>query len=121
MTAGQDAPQQQWLTIHDPATCIRTGLCLVAKSTGQDPPLESHSLYFEQHGRGPVKVVFITGVNDSLNSVAEQVKHFSRLPQYSILVFDNRGTGNSDTPAGLYSSVLYRLPHSTEADDLLVA
>ncbi|KAH9174898.1 alpha/beta-hydrolase [Lactarius sanguifluus] len=113
MTTGQDAPQQQWLTIHDPATCIRTGLCLVATSTGQDPPPESHSLYFEQHGTGPIKVVFITGVNDSLNSVTEQVKHFSRLPQYSILVFDNRGTGNSDTPKGLYST-------SAMAEDVIV-
>ncbi|KAH9026450.1 hypothetical protein EDB84DRAFT_341065 [Lactarius hengduanensis] len=43
---------------------------------------------------------------DSLNSRAAQVKHFSRLLQYSILVFDHRGAGNSDTPKGPYSSVL---------------
>ncbi|KAH9050911.1 Alpha/Beta hydrolase protein [Lactarius deliciosus] len=113
MTAGQDAPQQQWLTIHDPATCTRKGLFPVAKSTGQGPPLEPHSLYFEQHGTGPIKVVFIIGINDGLNSWVGQVKHFGRLPQYSVLVFDNRGTGNSDTPKGLYST-------SAMAEDAIV-
>ncbi|KAH9050908.1 alpha/beta-hydrolase [Lactarius deliciosus] len=96
--------RQHWLSIHDPATCTRKGLCPVTKLRAQDPFLESHSLYFEQHGTGPVKVVFITGLNVTSNSWAAQVKHFSRLPQYSILVFDNRGTGNSDTPMGPYST-----------------
>ncbi|KAH9067571.1 Alpha/Beta hydrolase protein [Lactarius vividus] len=101
---GQDARQQHWLSIHDPATCTRKGLCPVTKSRGRDPPLESHSLYFEQHGTGPVKVVFIAGLNVTSNSWAAQVKHFGQLPQYSILVFDNRGVGNSDTPMGPYST-----------------
>ncbi|KAH9168019.1 Alpha/Beta hydrolase protein [Lactarius sanguifluus] len=108
-TTAKDAPQQQWPSIHDPATCTRKGLCPVAKSIGQGPPLESHSLYFEQYGTGPVKVVFISG----LNSWAAQVKHFSQLPQYSILVFDNRGAGNSDTPKGPYST-------SAMAEDVII-
>ena len=121
MTTGQDAP---WLSAHDPATCTRKGLCPVTQSEDQGRPLESHSLYFEQHGTGPVKVVFIAGrascqlglssqlkqclyrLNVSSNMWAGQVKYLSRLPQYSILVFDNRGVGNSDTPKGPYSSVL---------------
>ena len=61
MTIGQNTPQQQWPSIHDPATCTRKGLCPVMKLRAQGPPLESHSLYFEQHGTGPVKVVFISG------------------------------------------------------------
>ncbi|KAI9441700.1 Alpha/Beta hydrolase protein [Lactarius indigo] len=103
-TPGQDAWQQHWLSIHDPATCTRKGLCPVMKSRGLGLPLESHSLYFEQHGTGPVKVVFIAGLNVTSNSWVAQVKHFSQLPQYSILVFDNRGVGNSDTPMGPYST-----------------
>ncbi|KAI0251195.1 alpha/beta-hydrolase [Lactifluus subvellereus] len=99
-----EPPQQQWSTIHDPATCTRKGLCPVTKLRGQDSPVESHSLYFEQHGTGPVKVVFIMGLNVSSNSWSAQVEHFGRLPQYSILVFDNRGVGNSDTPRGPYST-----------------
>ncbi|KAI9465325.1 alpha beta-hydrolase [Lactarius psammicola] len=113
MTTGQDTPQQQWLSIHDPATCTRKGLCPVTKSKDQGSPLESHSLYFEQHGTGPVKVVFVAGLNVTSNSWAAQVKHFSRLPQYSILVFDNRGVGNSDTPTGPYST-------SAMAEDVVV-
>ncbi|KAH9046824.1 alpha/beta-hydrolase [Lactarius hengduanensis] len=105
--------QRHWLSIHDPATCTRRGLCPVTKLGAQDPFLESHSLYFEQHGTGPVKVVFITGLNVTSNSWAAQVKHFGRLPQYSILVFDNRGAGNSDTPMGPYST-------SAMAEDAMV-
>ncbi|KAI9437443.1 alpha beta-hydrolase [Lactarius indigo] len=114
MTTGQDAAQQQqWPSIHDPATCTRKGLCPVTKSRGQDLPLESHSLYFEQHGTGPVKVVFITGLYASLNAWAAQVKHFSQLSQYTVLVFDNRGAGNSGTPTGPYST-------SAMAEDVIV-
>ncbi|KAH9170887.1 hypothetical protein EDB89DRAFT_1217643 [Lactarius sanguifluus] len=97
MTSSQDVPQLQWLSIHDPATCTRKGLCPVAKSSGQGPPLESHSLYFEQHGTGPVKVVFLTGLYASLNAWATQVKHFR----------------NSSTPMGLYST-------SAMAEDVIV-
>ncbi|KAH9165234.1 Alpha/Beta hydrolase protein [Lactarius sanguifluus] len=41
------------------------------------------------------------------------MKHFSQLPQYSILVFDNRGAGNSDTPKGPYST-------SAMAEDVII-
>jgi len=97
----ESQPQQPWLSIHDPATCIRKGLCPVTQVGGKNL---SHSLYFEQHGAGPTKVVFIMGLNASCNSWVAQVEHFGRLPQYSILVFDNRGVGNSDTPRGPYST-----------------
>lgn len=33
-----------------------------------------------------------------------QVEHFIKDPSYSILVLDNRGYGNSDTPSGLYKT-----------------
>ena len=56
-----EVPQQQWPSIHDPATCARKGLCPVTKIRDQDPPTQSHSLYFEQHGTGPIKMVFIMG------------------------------------------------------------
>lgn len=123
MTTSQDIPEQ-WLSAHDPATCTRKGLCPVAKSKDQGQSLESHSLYFELHGTGPTKVVFISGqafcllgfssrrlnnasrLNVSSNMWAIQVKYLSQNPQYSILVFDNRGVGNSETPRGPYSSVL---------------
>lgn len=57
-------------TIFDPTTCTRKGLCPVTEIRHQSPPLESHSLYYEIHGSGPEKVVFIMGCV-SLPSLAE--------------------------------------------------
>ena len=50
-------------TLLDPETCTRKGLCPVTRMRGKSDadPLESHSLYFEQHGSGPEKIVFIMG------------------------------------------------------------
>ena len=60
---GTEVPPQQWLTFHDPATSTRKGLCPVTvKEVGdRDSSTPSYSLYFEQHGTGPIKVVFIMG------------------------------------------------------------
>jgi hypothetical protein len=60
-TMGEETPLQQWPSFHDPSTCIRKGVCPVMKDSGQNPSTESYSLYFEQHGTGPTKVVFIMG------------------------------------------------------------
>lgn len=48
-------------TIFSAATCTRKGLCPVTSIRHQSEPLESHSLYYEQHGDGPTKVLFIMG------------------------------------------------------------
>ncbi|KAI0682780.1 alpha beta-hydrolase [Cytidiella melzeri] len=115
-------------TMFDPSTCVRKGRCPVSKksssvgrgdlSTGstptlRPPPSREYSLYYEQHGSGPEKVVFIAGMNSSSFAWAWQVPYFTRLTEYSVLVFDNRGVGNSDAPVGPYST-------SGMAEDLLV-
>ncbi|PCH38657.1 alpha/beta-hydrolase [Wolfiporia cocos MD-104 SS10] len=91
-------------TIFDPATCTRKGLCPVTQLRHDGSPLSSHSLYFEQHGTGPEKIVFIMGLNSTSFSWFPQVDHFGRRPEYSILVFDNRGVGNSGVPRGPYTT-----------------
>lgn len=93
-------------TIFDPATCVRKGLCPITSIRHHgDTVLESHSLYFEQHGRGnDYKVVFIMGLNSSCFGWAPQVRHFSRTESHTLLVFDNRGVGNSGYPRGPYST-----------------
>jgi hypothetical protein len=51
-------------TIFSPQTLTRKGLCpvtMIQAQHGQGSPAESHSLYFEQHGTGPEKVLFIMG------------------------------------------------------------
>lgn len=90
-------------TVFDRSTCTRKGLCPVTNIRKQGT-FESHSLYFEQHGSGPEKIVFIMGLNATSFSWYAQVEHFGRKPEYSILVFDNRGVGNSGTPKGPYST-----------------
>jgi len=91
-------------TFFDPSTCVRKGLCPVTRLRGQSETVESHSLYFEQHGSGPEKVVFIMGLNSSSFSWSDQVKHFARTGTHSALVFDNRGVGNSGVPRGPYTT-----------------
>ncbi|KAI0747963.1 alpha/beta-hydrolase [Daedaleopsis nitida] len=99
-------------TIFDPTTCTRKGLCPVTEIRNKGDPLESHSLYYEVHGSGPEKVVFIMGLNSSSAGWLPQVDYFGRKPEYSVLVFDNRGVGNSGAPRGPYTT-------SGMADDVI--
>ncbi|KAG7092169.1 hypothetical protein E1B28_008538 [Marasmius oreades] len=92
-------------TIFNPATCTTKGLCPVTTIREQgENPLQSHSLYYEIHGSGPEKIALIMGLNSSSFSWFLQVEHFSKLPGYTVLAFDNRGVGNSGTPKGPYTT-----------------
>ncbi|RDB15640.1 putative aminoacrylate hydrolase RutD [Hypsizygus marmoreus] len=93
-------------TAFDPSTCVRRGLCPVTSILNEGPEVfESHSLYYEQHGSGTdYKVVFIMGLNSSSFAWGPQVLHFGRSEEHSILVFDNRGVGNSGYPRGPYTT-----------------
>ena len=58
----EEVDESKLNTIFDPTTLVRKSLCPVTKIRGQSgDPLESHSLYFEQHGSGPEKLLFIMG------------------------------------------------------------
>ena len=58
----EEVDESKLNTIFDPTTLVREGLCPVTEIRGQSgDPLESHSLYFEQHGSGPEKLLFIMG------------------------------------------------------------
>ncbi|KAI0646898.1 alpha/beta-hydrolase [Trametes meyenii] len=112
MPAASDSDYQPPPTIFDSATCTRKGLCPVTQIRNKGDPLESHSLYFEVHGSGPEKIVFIMGLNSSSSGWLPQVEHFGRNLEYSLLVFDNRGVGNSSGPRGPYTT-------SGMADDVI--
>ncbi|KAF8556875.1 alpha/beta-hydrolase [Imleria badia] len=94
----------EFRSMFDPHTCTRRGMCPVTQIRHQREPLESHSLYFEVHGSGPQKIIFIMGLNNSAFAWLPQVDHFGKLEQYSTLVFDNRGVGMSGSPRGPYST-----------------
>ncbi|KAF8589993.1 alpha/beta-hydrolase [Ramaria rubella] len=96
--------QTEWPTLFDPNTCVRKGQCPVTKIRGQSKSTESHALYFERHGTGPEKVVLIMGLNSTSFGWVEQVKYFVGTGKYSVLVFDNRGVGNSGVPRGPYTT-----------------
>lgn len=49
-------------------------------------------------------------MNSTSFSWAPQVEYFGKSDKYSVLVFDNRGVGNSGTPRGPYSYVYLHLP-----------
>ena len=69
-----EADVQSIPTIFDAKTCIRKGLCPVTRIKNESP-LESHSLYFEQHGSGPEKILMIMGyVQLSLRSIVHPLK-----------------------------------------------
>ncbi|KAH9842334.1 Alpha/Beta hydrolase protein [Rhodofomes roseus] len=107
-----EADVQAIPTIFDAKTCTRKGLCPVTRIKNENDPLESHSLYFEQHGSGPEKIVLIMGLNSTSFAWFPQVDYFSKKPECSVLVFDNRGVGNSGAPMGPYTT-------SAMADDVV--
>ncbi|TFY60628.1 hypothetical protein EVJ58_g5014 [Rhodofomes roseus] len=107
-----EADVQAIPTIFDAKTCTRKGLCPVTRIKNENDPLESHSLYFEQHGSGLEKIVLIMGLNSTSFAWFPQVDYFSKKPECSVLVFDNRGVGNSGAPMGPYTT-------SAMADDVV--
>ncbi|KAJ6581444.1 alpha beta-hydrolase [Mycena capillaripes] len=96
----QDSPDMtQYPTMFDPSSLVRKGFCPVHSGT---PLLQSHSLYYEQHGTGENHVLLINGLNT--NSFAWDFLVRSLALRYSVLVFDNRGCGYSGYPAGRYTT-----------------
>ncbi|KAI9279064.1 Alpha/Beta hydrolase protein [Umbelopsis sp. AD052] len=62
------------------------------------------SIYYELHGNGPEKVCLIMGLSTSIQGWSNQTEYLASTGKYTVLVFDNRGVGYSDSPWGLYST-----------------
>ena len=124
-----DEPLLDLPTAFSTLTCLQRGLCPVSSLRGSES-LESHSLYYEIHGSPATaagddeirdrvspkklknKMVFIMGLNSSCFSWGSQVRWFGggvprvagdEEEEYTVLVFDNRGVGNSGYPWGPYT------------------
>ncbi|KAF9175054.1 hypothetical protein BGX20_008511 [Mortierella sp. AD010] len=61
-------------------------------------------LYYEKAGNGPVRILLIAGLGTPSSCWESTVDYFSARPEYTILIFDNRGSGYSEAPFGLYST-----------------
>ncbi|KAL4867107.1 hypothetical protein BDV12DRAFT_186972 [Aspergillus spectabilis] len=79
-----------------------SGTCPVAQKRRGGPI----NLYYQIHGNGPIKLVWIMGLNAVHSDWKRQIKYFGhdRSSEYSCLVFDNRGVGKSDKPLSFYST-----------------
>ncbi|KAJ3412762.1 hypothetical protein HDV05_000283 [Chytridiales sp. JEL 0842] len=65
---------------------------------------EPFQLYYELHGTGPTRILFIMGLNISMQNWDHQYRYFGSLPGYTCLAFDNRGVGYSDSPPPRYTT-----------------
>ncbi|PLW53097.1 hypothetical protein PCANC_05820 [Puccinia coronata f. sp. avenae] len=84
-------------------TCVKKGLCPITVDYSSRP----RNIYYEVHGdlKASQRVVLIMGFNFTCSAWEAQVEHFSAKEDHAVLVFDNRGTGNSDAgPIGPYTS-----------------
>lgn len=61
------------------------------------------NFYYEQHGQGE-DLVLISGLSADHAAWDLQLERLSK--QFRVTVFDNRGTGQTDTPPGMYTSEL---------------
>ena len=62
--------------------------------------LDDISMYYEVHGTG-VPIVFIAGFSADHTTWSEVVDKFK--DKYQVILFDNRGAGQTDAPEGPYS------------------
>lgn len=65
---------------------------------------EPVSLYYEIHGNGSERILFIMGLATTSGSWENQVEQFGRRlgDEFTALIFDNRGVGLSSAPSGPY-------------------
>ncbi|KIX04800.1 uncharacterized protein Z518_05671 [Rhinocladiella mackenziei CBS 650.93] len=80
----------------------RKGFCEVAKGRPGGP----FKIYWEAHGSGDTKLVWLMGLGAYRTAWKRQTKYFGhqRSQRYSSFIFDNRGMGLSDKPSCRYST-----------------
>ncbi|GAA5990381.1 hypothetical protein JCM11641_002344 [Rhodosporidiobolus odoratus] len=106
-------------SIFDPATLVKRGYCRVAR--GSDRKVDEHKMYYELHGSTDPKarkLVLIMGLSNSAFAWHAQLPYFSRLPNYSVLVFDHLGVGHSTSPSHPSLAFLTRYTTSEMAKDV---
>lgn len=63
-------------------------------------------LAYELHGHGPKKLIFVMGLGGFMKTWQRQTKDFghTQADEYTCLIFDNRGMGDSDKPILRYTT-----------------
>ncbi|KAI8077380.1 Alpha/Beta hydrolase protein [Gilbertella persicaria] len=61
-------------------------------------------IYYEMHGNGPKRVMLVMGLGSPCSAWDHQTQFLAETGDYTVIVFDNRGMGLSDSPIGLYST-----------------
>ncbi|KAK0544713.1 hypothetical protein OC846_005238 [Tilletia horrida] len=96
-------------TVFNPATRTAGGeLFMVPSDTsGKTLKKDPFGIYYEVHGKGPIKIVFLMGLANSMGGWLPQVEYFSHATngnadKYSTLAYDQRGYGCSQVPKGRY-------------------
>ncbi|KAK2008212.1 glycylpeptide N-tetradecanoyltransferase [Colletotrichum eremochloae] len=76
-------------------------------NVAQSRPGGPFPMWYEIHGNGPKKIVWIMGLGGSRNLWKRQTRYFGHQnsAQYSSLVFDNRGVGKSAKPNCRYTTL----------------
>lgn len=83
------------------STVTKTGYVPVGEKRGDNPAVK---IYYELHGEGEEHVVLIMGLNTSCLAWENQTKYLAETGKYTVLIFDNRGMGMSDSPSGFYTT-----------------
>ena len=77
-------------------------------NTASKRPGGPFNIYYELHGTGPTKIIWIMGLGAYRTAWKRQSQYFGhdkeRAGRYTCLVFDNRGIGMSGKPACRYST-----------------
>ncbi|ORZ11222.1 Alpha/Beta hydrolase protein [Absidia repens] len=71
---------------------------------GQGRDATPVNLYYEIHGSGIEKVLLVMGLSTPCQAWEHQCKYLAETGKYTVIIFDNRGMGKSDSPSGLYST-----------------
>ncbi|KAH6562654.1 hypothetical protein BASA60_011043 [Batrachochytrium salamandrivorans] len=58
-------------------------------------------IYYEVHGSGPHKILFVNGMSSVAHLWDLQIDYFLKFPEFSMCIFDNRGSGLSSAPIEL--------------------
>lgn len=104
LTAKQLQEHAAWSTNEWDMPPTKSGFCPINKDGKRSGG--SFRMWYEIHGSGPIRTVWIMGLGAFRTAWKRQTRYFGHEhgSKYSCLVWDNRGMGLSDKPTCRYST-----------------